>query len=68
MAAFTVIAHTEATGATASWEKTSIPSSYDHLLIRNVSSGQNHRTGSHDGMSTHLDRGNQNTATSDEGI
>ncbi len=33
MAAFTVIDHTELTGATASWSKTSIPSSYDHLLI-----------------------------------
>ena len=33
MAAFTVIDHTELTGATASWDVTSIPSSYDHLLI-----------------------------------
>jgi hypothetical protein len=33
MAAFTVIDHTEATGATSSWEKTSIPSSYNHLLL-----------------------------------
>jgi len=34
MAAFTVIDHTELTGATASWNVTSIPSSYDHLLIK----------------------------------
>ena len=33
MAAFTVIDHQELTGTTASWSKTSIPSSYDHLLI-----------------------------------
>ena len=34
MAAFTVIDHTEMTGATASWSETSISSSYDHLLIK----------------------------------
>ena len=34
MAAFTVIDHTEMTGATASWTKTSIPSSYDHLYLK----------------------------------
>jgi len=34
MAAFTVIDHTELTGTAVSWEKTSIPSSYDHLLIK----------------------------------
>ena len=33
MAVFTVIDHTELTGATASWDVTSIPSSYHHLLI-----------------------------------
>jgi hypothetical protein len=33
MAAFTVIDHTELTGTTASWSKTSIPSSYDHLYL-----------------------------------
>jgi hypothetical protein len=33
MAAFTVIDHTELGAAAASWEVTSIPSSYDHLLI-----------------------------------
>ena len=45
MAAFTVIDHTELTGTTASWSKTSIPSSYDHLLIkasmRSANSGNN---------------------------
>ncbi len=34
MAAFTVIDHTELGAATASWDVTSIPSSYDHLLIK----------------------------------
>ena len=33
MAVFTVIDHTELTGTTASWSKTSIPSSYDHLYL-----------------------------------
>jgi hypothetical protein len=33
MAVFTVIDHTELTGTAASWNVTSIPSSYDHLLI-----------------------------------
>jgi len=33
MAAFTVIDHTEATGNITSWDVTSIPSSYDHLMI-----------------------------------
>ena len=33
MAAFTVIDHEELTGTTASWSKTSIPSSYDHLYL-----------------------------------
>lgn len=33
MPVFTVIDHTELTGATASWDVSSIPSSYDHLLI-----------------------------------
>ena len=34
MAVFTVIDHTEMTGATASWSETGISSSYDHLLIK----------------------------------
>ena len=34
MAAFTVIDHTELGAAAASWGVTSIPSSYDHLLIK----------------------------------
>jgi hypothetical protein len=34
MAAFTVIDHTELGAAAASWSKTSIPSSYDHLLLK----------------------------------
>ena len=34
MAAFTVIDHTELGASAASWSKTSIPSSYDHLLIK----------------------------------
>jgi hypothetical protein len=42
MAAFTVIDHEELTGDTASWSKTSIPSSYDHLLI--VASIRVHRS------------------------
>ena len=33
MAAFTVIDHTELGAAASSWDVTSIPSSYDHLLI-----------------------------------
>jgi len=33
MAVFTVIDHEELTGTTASWSKTSIPSSYDHLYL-----------------------------------
>tara|TARA_R110002153_G_scaffold199708_1_gene353046 strand:+ start:2033 stop:2563 length:531 start_codon:yes stop_codon:yes gene_type:complete len=33
MAAFTVIDHTELTGDTASWTKSSIPASYDHLYL-----------------------------------
>ena len=33
MAAFTVIDHTELTGNAASYDKTSIPSSYDHLYL-----------------------------------
>ena len=33
MAAFTVIDHQELTGTAASWTKSSIASSYDHLLI-----------------------------------
>jgi len=33
MAVFTVIDHTEATGATAYWEETGISSSYDHLML-----------------------------------
>ena len=31
--AYTVIDHTELSGTTASWSKTSIPSSYDHLYL-----------------------------------
>ena len=34
MAVFTVIDHTELGAAAASWNVTSIPSSYDHLLIK----------------------------------
>ena len=34
MAAFTVIDQTELTGTTVYWEKTSIPSSYHHLLLK----------------------------------
>ena len=34
MAAFTVIDHTELGAAASSWDVTSIPSSYDHLLIK----------------------------------
>jgi hypothetical protein len=34
MAAFTVIDHTELTGATSSWSEASISSSYDHLMIK----------------------------------
>ena len=34
MAAFTVIDHTELGASASSWSKTSIPSSYDHLLIK----------------------------------
>ena len=35
MAVFTVIDHTEAsTGGVAYWEESSIPSSYDHLLVK----------------------------------
>ena len=34
MAAFTVIDHTELGAAATSWTKTSIPSSYDHLLLK----------------------------------
>jgi hypothetical protein len=34
MAVFTVIDHTELTGATASWSETGISSAYDHLLIK----------------------------------
>jgi len=33
MAAFTVIDHEELTGSVASWTSTTIPSSYDHLLL-----------------------------------
>ena len=34
MAAFTVIDHTELGAAASSWDVTSIPSSYDHLLVK----------------------------------
>ncbi len=34
MAAFTVIDHTELTGSAASWTKSSIASSYDHLMLK----------------------------------
>ena len=40
MAAFTVIAHEEATGNITSWCKDSIPSSYDHLLLVASTRGQ----------------------------
>jgi hypothetical protein len=40
MAAFTVIDHEEATGDITAWSKTSIPSSYDHLLIVASTRGQ----------------------------
>ena len=34
MPVFTVIDHQEFTGATTEWSKTSIPTSYDHLLVK----------------------------------
>ena len=34
MAAFTVIDHTELSGSAASWTKSSIASSYDHLMLK----------------------------------
>ena len=40
MAVFTVIDHEEATGDITAWSKTSIPSSYDHLLIVASTRGQ----------------------------
>ena len=40
MAACTVLDHEEATGDITAWSKTSIPSSYDHLLIVASTRGQ----------------------------
>ena len=40
MAVYTVIDHEEATGDITAWSKTSIPSSYDHLLIVASTRGQ----------------------------
>jgi|OM-RGC.v1.021213007 hypothetical protein len=34
MAAFTVIDHTELSSAASSWTKSSIPSTYDHLMLK----------------------------------
>ena len=46
MAVWNVIDHTELSGATASWDVTSISSSYDHLY--GVVSARSDDTGDHD--------------------
>ena len=61
MAAFTVIDHTELTGATASWSKTSIPSSYDHLLI--VASIRSSKSGYDDKVDFQMGNGSLDTGT-----
>ena len=50
MAVFTVIDHQEFTGATTEWTKTSIPTSYDHLLVK--ASTRSTRTGADYGAFT----------------
>ena len=61
MAAFTVIDHTELTGATASWSKTSIPSSYDHLLI--VASIRSSKSSNSDKVGLQMGNGSLDTGT-----
>ena len=61
MAAFTVIDHTELTGATASWSKTSIPSSYDHLLI--VASIRSSKSSAYDKVDFQMGNGSLDTGT-----
>ncbi len=61
MAAFTVIDHTELTGLTASWSKTSIPSSYDHLLI--VASIRSSKSGYDDKVDFQMGNGSLDTGT-----
>lgn len=45
MAVFNVIQHDELGSTTASWEKTSIPSSYDHLMLKVSARSANSGTG-----------------------
>ncbi len=61
MAAFTVIDHTELTGATASWSKTSIPSSYDHLLI--LASIRSSKSSAYDKVDFQMGNGSLDTGT-----
>ena len=61
MAAFTVIDHEELTGATASWSKTSIPSSYDHLLI--VASIRSSKSSNYDKVDFQMGNGSLDTGT-----
>ena len=61
MAAFTVIDHTELTGLTASWSKTSIPSSYDHLLI--VASIRSSKSSNSDKVGLQMGNGSLDTGT-----
>ena len=61
MAAFTVIDHTELTGATASWSETSISSSYDHLLI--VASIRSSKSSAYDKVGLQMGNGSLDTGT-----
>ena len=61
MAVWNVIDHTELTGATASWDVTSISSSYDHLY--GVVSARSDDTGDHDQCSLILNNDSGSTYT-----
>ncbi len=70
MAAFTVIDHQElgastwapsGTGTAASWSKTSIPSSYDHLLI--VASIRSSKSADYDKVDLQMGNGSLDTGT-----
>ena len=61
MAAFTVIDHTELTSTTSLWSKTSIPSSYDHLLI--VASVRTSKSSNYDKVGLQMGNGSLHTGT-----
>ena len=58
--AHTVIDHTELSGTTASWSKTSIPSSYDHLYL--VWSARSNHSANRDSITCNV---NGDTSSSD---